>query len=405
MLVMAQETESEDARKLRIKGYIKAKDSIEAAIHREVKAAGKEKIINDFFSSDIGKLSFFTLTKQIMQNDLAVEFAAENNVEASDVYLSRIKSSYTKADISRKVAVAYSKAGNQTRAVKMLKPILDSLLEVNGTIKEVGISTYTYTVQAYMKVLKSGSEQEVLWYLKPLYEFSGNFFPSDLSSKSDNDVKDKLFYRYAKALSPEKKSEDIALVINTAFQYGVVPAELQASVLSDFSNVPNLQKFMAKYSREGKQQFNDAVKKLFAKTDLNGKVWGAAAFKGKYVLIDFWGSWCLPCRATHPHLREVYSKYKSQGLEIVGVAREASSDLEKARKTWKDAIEKDKIDWIHLLANHNMTSFDPVKAFGIGVFPTKILLDKDGNELARFIGGGSDAFDEKIKAIFDSNGL
>ncbi|MFA4870194.1 MAG: TlpA disulfide reductase family protein [Pedobacter sp.] len=118
------------------------------------------------------------------------------------------------------------------------------------------------------------------------------------------------------------------------------------------------------------------------------------------VLIDFWSSWCFPCGGSHPHLKEVYNKYKDKGFEIVGVAMESATDLEKAKVTWKKAVKDDGIDWIQVLANDGVASFDPIKAFGMGMFPTKILLNKDGTELARYRGTSSEEFDKKMKEVF-----
>ena len=80
------------------------------------------------------------------------------------------------------------------------------------------------------------------------------------------------------------------------------------------------------------------------KNDPKGNAVSLTALKGKYVLLDVWGSWCGPCRTSHPHLKELYAKYKNQGLEIVGIAQEYGT-LEKSRAAWPKAMAEDGIPW------------------------------------------------------------
>lgn len=126
-----------------------------------------------------------------------------------------------------------------------------------------------------------------------------------------------------------------------------------------------------------------------------------SSLKGKYVLLDFWGSWCGSCRASHPHLKEIYSKYKEKGLEIVGVANEKSDNLEDAKKAWLKAISDDGIGWIQVLNNYDKASTDLLMSYGINGFPTKILLDKNGKVLFKIVGSGGDELDQKLKTLFN----
>lgn len=135
------------------------------------------------------------------------------------------------------------------------------------------------------------------------------------------------------------------------------------------------------------------------KKDINGNPITLETLKGKYVLLDFWGSWCGPCRASHPHMKELYAKYKDKGFEILGIAFERSKDLEDSKKSWKKAIEEDGMTWIQVLNNEDQEIFDAVKAYGVNAFPTKLLLDKEGKIIARYVGENKE-LDEKLKEIF-----
>ncbi len=159
-----------------------------------------------------------------------------------------------------------------------------------------------------------------------------------------------------------------------------------------------LGKYVASRISGAKATATGAVAINFTKTDNHGEPFTLSSLKGKYVLLDFWGSWCGPCRASHPHLKEVYAKYKDKGLEIVGIAEEKSDDLETAKKAWLKAISDDGMSWIQVLNNYNKATTDMVMAYGISGFPTKILLDKNGKVLFKLVGNGGDELDQQLKS-------
>lgn len=137
----------------------------------------------------------------------------------------------------------------------------------------------------------------------------------------------------------------------------------------------------------------------FQRTTNKGVNFNLDDLKGKYVLLDFWGSWCVPCRISHPHLLSLYNKYKGDSFEIVGIAQESGKNLEQANVTWRKAIEIDKLIYINVLNNEETQGMDIVNAYGISAFPTKVLLDKNGIIIARFIGDDPN-LDENLKSIF-----
>lgn len=128
-------------------------------------------------------------------------------------------------------------------------------------------------------------------------------------------------------------------------------------------------------------------------------------FKGNYVLLDFWGSWCNPCRISHPHLLEVYSEYSSKGFEIIGI-----SDDDTRIDAWKKAIAEDKVGvWKHILRGkpskeeeNKINTIDLAKMYGVSAFPTKILLDKEGKIVHRAIGydASSTWLEDKLAEVY-----
>ncbi|MBD0825449.1 TlpA disulfide reductase family protein [Aestuariibaculum marinum] len=146
----------------------------------------------------------------------------------------------------------------------------------------------------------------------------------------------------------------------------------------------------------------------FETVDINGDSLKLADFKGKYLLIDFWASWCVPCRKGNPHLISLYNKYHSQGLEILGV-----SDDDRAYDKWKKAVEKDGIGiWHHVLrgleykegTNQRINKDKDISdAYNIHSLPTKILVDPNGVIVGRYGGGGGtdDDMDKDLAEIFN----
>jgi len=111
---------------------------------------------------------------------------------------------------------------------------------------------------------------------------------------------------------------------------------------------------------------------------LNGDRFNIEQLKGKYVLVDFWGSWCGPCRKENPALVALYNKYngqkfaKASGFEVVSIAVETEQDK------WKRAIVKDGLSWPYHIVQLERFSSPIVKEFGVREIPTKYLLNEKG---------------------------
>ncbi len=95
------------------------------------------------------------------------------------------------------------------------------------------------------------------------------------------------------------------------------------------------------------------------------------------TIIDFWAAWCGPCRRENPNVVRVYEKYHDQGLEIIGVSLDGQSRQKDPKKTWVEAIKKDKLTWTQV---SNLKYFnDPVaQLYNINSIPATFILDKEG---------------------------
>jgi peroxiredoxin len=106
--------------------------------------------------------------------------------------------------------------------------------------------------------------------------------------------------------------------------------------------------------------------------DLKGKNISLSSLKGKVVLIDFWASWCKPCRKTIPTLKKVYTQYKAKGFEIYGIS------LDTDAASWKDAVKQDGIIWLQVLDANGETA----GVWNVNYIPNTFLLDKTGKIVA-----------------------
>ncbi|SEW41110.1 TlpA disulfide reductase family protein [Chitinophaga arvensicola] len=161
-----------------------------------------------------------------------------------------------------------------------------------------------------------------------------------------------------------------------------------------------------KKTKEAKEfhQFTDGIKnsavgkkvKDFTLPDEKDQPLALQQFKGKYLLIDFWASWCSPCRQSFPHMREVYQQYKDQNFEIYSIS------IDKSKSDWLKAVAQENNPWKQALDNINIAG----SGFAITGVPTTYLISPDGEILMKEVGfepDGSGAIEKKLNELFGAS--
>lgn len=121
---------------------------------------------------------------------------------------------------------------------------------------------------------------------------------------------------------------------------------------------------------------------LFSQPDPNGKLIALESFRGKYVLIDFWASWCGPCREENPNVVRTYQKFKNKNFEILGV----SLDRPGQKESWLAAITKDGLSWPQV-SDLKFWQNEAAVQYGVQSIPANFLLDKEGKIVAKDLRG------------------
>ena len=165
-------------------------------------------------------------------------------------------------------------------------------------------------------------------------------------------------------------------------------AKLMTTLNATYPNQPYVLDFIEKSKKEMALNVGGIAPNI-ALTSPEGKELSLYSFRGKIVLIDFWATWCGPCRKEFPFLQQAYSTYQSKGFEIFSIS------LDKDVNTWKNGIEQYQLPWNHVLESQNG---DASKTYDVTGIPKTLLIDKEGKIIAVDLRG--EALLAKLNEVF-----
>jgi len=194
------------------------------------------------------------------------------------------------------------------------------------------------------------------------------------------------FKTYVKKVAMEDKSPMVSMFA-TSIGTGTDAAENEAmynNLLKRFPKHTGIQTVVKQYREsvasapQPPKQNTPAIGTMapdITMPDVNGNNFSLSSLKGKYVLVDFWASWCGPCRGENPNLVAAYNKYKNKNFTILGVS------LDKTKDAWLEAIKKDGLTWTHI-SDLKFWDSEAVGLYGFNGIPYNVLLDPTGKIIA-----------------------
>ena len=154
---------------------------------------------------------------------------------------------------------------------------------------------------------------------------------------------------------------------------------------------PEYKRILYMIMNQMKSMMVDVPAPEIAQEDTTGKVRKLSDLKGKYVLIDFWASWCGPCRRENPNVVKLYNQYKSKGFDVYSVS------LDQTRDKWVKAIQDDGLIWESHVSDLKFWNNEAARTYGVQSIPSTLLVDKTGMIIARNLRGP--ALEAKLKEL------
>jgi len=255
---------------------------------------------------------------------------------------------------------------NSNITIKGDKNSLDRLV-ITGSPAHAQFAEYMNALNPYAKIFMPDAEYDTsaINMVKKISESFVKKYPSSYVSPL-------AIIRLYQASEDGVKAEEL---------YRLLPQEIKETPLGGYAN---------QQIQESKINPIGSVISEFTQTDPEGKAVSISSFRGKYVLIDFWASWCRPCRMENPNVVAAYNKYKDRKFTVLGVS------LDQAKEAWINAIKMDNLAWNHV---SDLKGWGNTVAaqFHVQSIPQNFLIDTEGRIIAKNLRGP--VLDKRLDAL------
>jgi len=229
--------------------------------------------------------------------------------------------------------------------------------KILGSASHTAFEQFNNSLEPYQAVFAQDGEFDEAMHAKAM-----KLIHDFVTTHKDSHITPLAVIRYNQIAEDVLKTEEL---------YNMLDPKLKATAMGQY---------IAQQIAEGKVNGNGTLLADFAQADTSGKSVSLSSLRGNYVLVDFWASWCGPCRQENPNLVAAFNKYKGKKFTVLGVS------LDKAKEAWIDAIHMDGLAWTHISDLQGWQN-SVAQQFQIFNIPQNFLLDPNGKVIGKNLRG------------------